>query len=453
MNGARQATSGAGPADGRRPATRRTGFRSDRRTLRGYRRPPSHPWATDHGPSAGETYPVVVTPSVLFVGHGADRTGPPVFLANLQRWLSSHATVDFATVLARGGPLLEQYRSWGPVRVLDPRWTLPRVTQQGLARIGRPGAASAVRSRRDEWHLRDWHDAPLVYVNTASPATLRVLAAVPRSATVVAHVHELEVALRYQLDDAERALLLDRPDQFVAASQAVADNLVEHHGVDPCRIEVHHEFVEPVDPVADDDRRRLRAGHGIDPDAFVVAGSGMTEWRKGPDLFVGLASAVRRRTGRPLAFVWVGGATAGPEWWPLDHEARHRGVDDIVRFVGGQDDPGGWFRLCDAFALTSREDAFPLAALEAATAAVPVATFDTGGMVEFVVAGQCGAVVPYPDLDGFAAVLAGWADDPGEPRRLGDAAARQARSHHITEVAAPGLLHLLQHLLEGRPRC
>lgn len=384
---------------------------------------------------------------MLFLGHGADRTGPPVLLAHLRRWLADHDDLAFATVLTRGGPLLDDYRRWGDVRVLDARWSIPRIAQQGLARVGLGTAAAGLRRLRDRTHLRGWRPIPLVYLNTASPATLRVLAQVPPTATVVAHVHELEVALRYQLDAAERALLLERPAVFFAASQAVADNLVERHGVDPGRIEVHHEFVEPVAPCTGADRDAARRALGIDPAAFVVVGSGMTEWRKGPDLFVALAAELRAHTDRPVALVWVGGATAGPTWWPLDHEAHHRGVADAVRFVGAQDDPGAWFRVADAFALTSREDAFPLAALEAATAEVPLATFDTGGMVELVAAAEAGAVVAYPDLGAMAGVLAGWADDEDERRRHAAALASHVRAHHLVDVAAPRLAARLHELL------
>lgn len=385
-------------------------------------------------------------PSVLFVGHGAERSGPPVFLANFQRWLSAHADTEFATVLTRGGDLLDDYRQCGPVRILDRRWTLPRITQQSLARVGRHRAAAALRSSRDLAHLRGWGRTPLIYVNTASPATLRVLPFVADSSVVVAHIHEMEAALRYQLDASQRTLLLDRPQHFVAASQAVADNLTENHGVSPDRIELRYEFVEPVAPVEGEERAHLRSKQGIPPDAFVVGASGMTEWRKGPDLFIRLAAEVRRRTDRPLCFVWVGGAATGPEWWPLDHEARHLGVSDIVRFTGNQTEPGSWYRLFDLFALTSREDAFPLSVLEAATAGVPVVTFDTGGMVEFVAAGAGGVVVPYPDVARFARTVADLTDDTQRRRRLAAAAQRHARAHHVTDVAAPGLLLFLSGL-------
>ena len=385
-------------------------------------------------------------PSMLFVGHGAERSGPPVFLANFERWLADNSDLDFATVLTRGGPLTVDYRRWGPVRVLDARWSMARVAQQSLVRGGWGRGAATVQTARDRSHLRSWRRAPVTYVNTMSPATLRVLEQVDHSSLVVAHVHEMQAALHYQLAPREHRLFVERPDRYLAASQAVATNLTEHHAISPDRIEVHYEFVEPVAVASADERARQRCHRGIPADAFVVGASGMTEWRKGPDHFVRLAAELRRRTDRPLWFVWVGGAESGPEWWPLDHEAHHLDVDDIVRFVGQQDEPGSWYRLFDVFASTSREDAFPLAALEAATAGVPVVTFDTGGMVEFVTEHGAGLVVPYPDVSGFADALAALADDHDRRTALGDAAAEGARTHHLTEVAAPRLAAFLADL-------
>jgi glycosyltransferase involved in cell wall biosynthesis len=287
--------------------------------------------------------------------------------------------------------------------------------------------------------LSTWFEAPAVYVNTVAASTLRVLAQVPRTTTVILHVHEMEAALRYGLDEDERRLLRARPDHLIAASRAVADNLEHNHGIDEGRLTVHHEFIEPVDPVPVGERGAERRRLGLAEDAFVVGGSGMTEWRKAPELFVRLAADLRSRTDRPLSFVWVGGASRGPEWAPLDHEAHHLGVEDVVRFIGAQDRPGDWFRVLDAFALTSREDAFPLAALEAASAGVPVITFDTGGMVELVGGGRGGAVVRYPDTGAFADELARLAEDEARRRALGDEAAAAVRARYTTDVAAPAL--------------
>ena len=351
-------------------------------------------------------------PDLLFVGHGAERSGPPIYLANLQGWLAAHTDLRFSTLLARGGPLVDQYAD---VRVVERPWAPVRLTSR----------SPLLQGPMDRRTLGEWHQAGAVYVNTLAPETLRLAELV--DVPTIAHVHELEAALRYGVDASALRRLLDRADHLVAASQAVADNLVENHGVARDRIAVHHEFVTPVDPPADraEARRRL----GLPEHAFVVGGSGMLEWRKGPELFVRLAADVRRRTDRPIVFLWVGGTDQGPLWAPLDHEAHHLGVADVVRFVGAQDRPGDWFGVLDAFALTSREDAFPLAALEAGSAGVPVVTFDTGGMVEL----EGVVVVPYPDTEAFADALVDLG--PGAGARVAEA----VRTRHLTEVGAPRL--------------
>lgn len=351
-----------------------------------------------------------------------------MFLAHLERWLAGSTDLDFATVLARGGPLVDDYRSWGRVRVIEPR-RAARLTVR----------VPPLHGMVDRLGLRGWRAPKAVYINTVAPATLRLLGRIDPSATVIVHVHEMEAALRYGLEDSDRRRLFERADHYVAASQAVAVNLVGNHGVDAARVSVHHEFIEPVAPLGGDDRRSARRDLGLPEDAFVVGGSGMLEWRKAPELFVRVASDLRKRSDRPLAFVWVGGTDHGPLWAPLDHEAHHLGVEDVVRFVGAQEQPGDWFRVLDAFALTSREDAFPLAALEAASAGVPVVTFDTGGMVEFVGDGEHGVVVPYPDTGAFADALAALAGDDDGRRAVGSAAAAAVRARHVTAVGAPRL--------------
>lgn len=386
---------------------------------------------------------------ILFIGHGAERSGPPICLANFQKWIAAESDVDFATVLARGGPLLDEYSSLARVRVLDQGWTLPRIAQQGLVRAGAPTIGARARRARERWTLRGWRRAPLIYINAVSPDTVRMIPHLPRDAVVLTHVHEMDAALRYTIDPTMRQALFDRTTRFIAVSKAVADNLIGHHGIDPSRIEVHHGFVERVEHCSGEERTEARRALGLPPHAFVVGASGMTEWRKAPDLFVRLAADVRRRTDRPMCFVWVGGATSGPSWSALDHEARHLGVADMVRFVGMQDDPGAWFRLLDVFAVVAREDAFPLAALEAASAAVPIVSFDTGGTVELVAAsGGAGIVVPYPDTEHFAEAILTLASNPDRRHAMGEQIAAHVHSHHLVEGGAPPLLDTVRALLD-----
>src|SRR4051812_24395571 len=109
---------------------------------------------------------MLADPRVLFLGHGAERTGPPVFLLRLQRWLAENGAPSHETVLVRGGDLLPELERLGPVTVLDPRWTVPRIAEAGARRVGAEAAGRRVRLARRRARLRSLGAADVVYLNS-----------------------------------------------------------------------------------------------------------------------------------------------------------------------------------------------------------------------------------------------------------------------------------------------
>ena len=57
------------------------------------------------------------------------------------------------------------------------------------------------------------------------------------------------------------------------------------------------------------------------------------------------------------------------------HDAKRLGLGDRIKFVGPLEQPAQLFAAMDVFALTSREDPFPLVMLEAAAAGIPFVCF------------------------------------------------------------------------------
>src|SRR5258708_32684748 len=58
-------------------------------------------------------------PRVLFVSHDASRTGSPIVLLTLQRWLRANVDIEIQTLLLEGGPLQSDFASVGGVHLFD----------------------------------------------------------------------------------------------------------------------------------------------------------------------------------------------------------------------------------------------------------------------------------------------------------------------------------------------
>lgn len=397
---------------------------------------------------------------VLFVSHEGTRTGAPMMLLHFVRWLRDHSTVDPAIALLRGGPLTEEFAEAGPTTVLGEQvnWPAPTLVEAGLAKLGRDRQAELLRSVRLRRQVRDLDHAPVVYLNSA--ASLRLLHHLPRPQQTIAHVHELASALRWSLRPEDPPLLRDRVDHVVAAADCVADNLVHGYDIPRDRITRVYEFIDPgavlappASPASD-----LRAELGIPPGSSVVGGSGYADWRKGIDLFVQMARTMRARSRDDVHFVWVGDRAGGAQREELDFDIEQAGLQDRLHFAGLRDRPFDWYRTFDVFALTSREDPYPLVGLETAVLEIPMVCFDAGGMTELVARadaegrGPGGVVVPYLDVEAMASTIGDLLADDDRRTAMGRRIGEVVRRDHDVDAAAPQLLEVVERALRRAAR-
>lgn len=384
-----------------------------------------------------------MTRRVLFMSHAAERTGPPIIMLHLARWLRANTDVDFELLFLQGGELEEEFRTLAPVWILD-EWEPPRtaaVAESVAWKVGLGRFAPRLRTWALRRRMRGVRDIDVVYINTAgSVRALRYLDI--GEPDVITHVHELSVGLDFHLGPEDHEIIRRRSRHYIVVSEAVRDAVAASFGVPRDQIGLRYGFVESAQS-APDPAVTLAHRHsaGIPDDALVVGAAGLTHWRKAPDLFVQVARKVRERWAgeRPVHFLWVGGESDGPELEPVAYDIAHAGLEDVVHFVGHQADPFPWFAAFDVLVLPAREDAFPLVCLEAAALGVPIVCFDNGGMPEFVGDGDCGYVVPYPDLDQMADRVLALLTDDALRRQLGDRAAERSVAAHDVEVGARGI--------------
>ena len=285
-------------------------------------------------------------PRILFVSHEASRTGAPIVLLHLMRWIKQNTSWDVELLLADGGELSGEFAELGNT------FALPR-SKKGEWKV------SAVRNRLARRHLVSrlrsiaWS---LVYSNTATNGdALEILGG---RQPIISHIHELATTIRlYGEDNFDK--VRRHTTQYIACAETVKTDLTSHWPIEPASVDVVHELVHlpPEVDRPDELRCRIRRELGIPQNAFVVGGSGQVSWRKAPDLFIGLARAVKKR--RPSAdvhFVWVGAATRGIELRELQHDLRGLGLEEQVHFIGSRSSPLDYFRAVDVFAMVSREE-------------------------------------------------------------------------------------------------
>jgi glycosyltransferase involved in cell wall biosynthesis len=395
---------------------------------------------------------------ILAVTHETTLTGAPMNLLHLLRWVGEHTDTEVHTLALSDGPLRHRFEQVAPVTVLDGSTVAKglAVAQRGLVQLGSSRAWKPVATARYRPQLRSLDGFDLVYLN--SIGSISVLPYLPYAPHVVSHVHELQVAMRTWRPSTEFDLLLTAPDAWIAASGAVRDMLTGEYGLPGDRVRLHHEFINAHEIAArqvplrevESLRRELR----IPADAAVVMGAGTVDWRKGADLFVQLATEVRRRVREPVYFIWVGGDLTGTDFERVRSDIERAGADH-VNFVGVKPDPVPWFAMADVFALTSHEDPFPLVCLEHAAMGHPIVTYRNGGMPELLEAAgpeAAAGIADHLDVGGLAQRVVAFLDDDQLRQKAGDQLRTRVLEQHDLGVAAERLYADLVTLTEGPPR-
>ncbi len=396
---------------------------------------------------------------VLFVSHMATRSGAPLLLLWLLRWLmAQRRDIEPAVVLLSDGPLRPDFEALAPTEA----WSRPLfqpLRERVASRLGRGKAGSpaelleaAVQRHRPE----------LIYLNTLVLGQhLGGLAADPERPACLSHVHELETTLAAMSSPEAVARQLALSSVVVACAEGVRQSLHTRHGLPLRRCTVIPGFLPfaapgqgppvpeplPEEPALEPMEAALAAG------TFVFGFAGQAIARKGFDLFPLLVRECEKVfAGQPFLAVWLGASPGQEEVMVARRDLQLLGLEHRVLLLPPLPSAIGVIGRFAVHGLLSREDPYPLVALEAAAAAVPTICFDGGGGIVDFVADGCGLAVPYLDLTAFAAALHQLSNDPEGRRRLGERSrARVWRESGIDDVA-PRLLACMERAVVAGPQ-
>ena len=339
---------------------------------------------------------------VLFIGHGANRSGAPLLLKEFLRYLTINTTLKPHLLLLSDGPLAVDYRSLCRTDIFQTRVSKNFAFASGIRSICKFIISSLVGIRsKTLTDLYPLNEYPVIYANTIASTTTAMDLYLP-GRIIIQHVHELSYASDVLQVRETLKGSVDKTHLFIAASRAVAKFLTDEINVPDDKIIVNHEFpVSTGGTTSSCASHEIREKCGITAGDFVIGMCGTPEWRKGVDIFIQLARTLKKKQdGEKYHFMWVGGNK--DQLLESLHDIRRTGNESCIHFLGDVEFPFEYYRVMDLFALTSREDPFSVAMLEAASCGLPIVCFEhAGGAPEFV-AQDAGKIVSYLDIQGMA---------------------------------------------------
>lgn len=362
--------------------------------------------------------------SILLIVHEATRTGAPILAWNLVRDL--RAKYNVVVLLRRGGPLEAAFRS----------------------------ISSAVICLRDDFPMKSREIEALARQIYDNYVPKYAIANTVESRFIVTELESLSipvVALVHEFSSGYRPVgmlhgLFQMASVIVFSAQIVADSALADYKVLQARdFKILPQGPSQLPFFGGNDRAEPRTltskeftPRNSNPE-FRVIGIGTITERKGVDLFIAAAAAVKQMLPDcTIRFTWVGTHYSfdQPYFDALQRQLNDSGLRGDVELLGELDDLGPAYDAADVFFLSSRLDPLPNVAIDSALRGLPVVCFDqTSGIAELLLKHDQtrGLVVPHLDTISAAKVICSLATDPVKLDRMSIAIAEIGRQHFNME--------------------
>lgn len=380
--------------------------------------------------------------TVLFVSQNAHRGGSQEVLINLMVWFHEHTDVRLKLLCLEGGEWLSRFEKISDTILLSRLYA--EYPDNGIADAlvdfceGRPN---------------------LIYVNSvASGRTHSMLSDI--DAPILTHFHELESSIEKYGGDWVYDIV-STSSHFIACSGAVKENLITSYDISEDKISlVHSSIISQQNYVLSKKEKiiqRIKLGLKTKKTLLFGCGLGMP-FRKGADLFIALGKELLARGYDNFHLYWVGDFDINYQdvqngaWKVHFEQLRKNKLRKYITFLGIKKNPREYLSAGDIFILPSREDPFPLVALEAADCGLPVLCFDgAGGMPDFV-EDDAGYVVPYEDVSAMADKVGLLLGDGNLRDKLGARAKEKLLDKYIVERTSPHIFSVCRQVAGRKPK-
>lgn len=322
--------------------------------------------------------------NILFVTHDCSRTGAPIVLLNLIRWLVAEKKIKADILFKDTGELLKDFQDLTQRQYyfFNPAIHTPKFFRILFSFLGK-WRIILYRKFLFERMMKNKYD--LIYVNSAASSkilnSLKEILDIP----CIFHIHELEGGIKYFNFNKEFELALRNSKKVIPVSNQVKTLLVDKFLVSEDKLKVVNEFIDEIE--INPCNGKVWNQSGDKNREFIVGASGTINLRKGTDLFINIAAKLFYSLGDqfPIKFVWVGGNPRSLEYFYLQKDIENLELESKIIIVPEVENPFPYYNSFDVFLMTSREDPFPLVCLENARLGKPILYFEGAtGISEFL---------------------------------------------------------------------
>lgn len=373
---------------------------------------------------------------VLFISHNASRTGAPLYLLNLIKFLSDNLPIEITVLLLDSGPLEAEFKALGKVIYLP---SPPFPMSMSLKLLDR---VFKIYNRKRKIILQSLTDYKfdLIYGNTASSCEILNKLLSKASTKSILHLHELQMMIELYCGELELKKTLLLATKVFAVSSLVENMLINNYYVGKDKITKLYVPLRNSSP-----SKKLKSS----VTSFTIAGCGTLDWRKGPDIFIQIAKLVYLRDAESnITFNWYGGSLNDNNFKMLSHDLNKSNLKGKVNFFAEQSDVLEKFETSHVFLLTSREDAFPTVCLENANAGNPIICFKQATGFSEVINSENGLCADFLDLNSIVNEILFLSKNRKDYERKSENIKALVKDYSIEKVCQPILLEVSKILFQ-----
>ena len=340
---------------------------------------------------------------ILFISHDASRSGAPLVLLYLLKWLNSQTkNIQFDVLLIKGGAIASDFEKECANTFIFSEIHKPLKFSEVIINFFFSKLGIKQKEKQKDFFKKiASNNYDLIYANTvvSLPVAVKIKNKYP-NAKLLVHIHELNTVIKMIQPNFSR--YTNVVDKFIAVSHQVKNNLIYNYDIDKNLIDVIYEFGIVNENVVSKDNK-----------IFTIGASGKVDWRKGDDIFIQVANYINKNYPQAkMKFVWVGNNLNNK--YIIEGDIKKLGLKEVVSFVGELTNPINFYKDFDVFLLTSREDPFPLVCIEAANLRKPIICFEKASGTAEVIKKGGGFVVSYLDIEAMVEKIMYYYNDLGK---------------------------------------